>query len=282
LSKFKQTLLYWLLPALQLLIIYKNLGVYIAVTELTIMKMENKPFIDFHLLEDIMLQFSIEDFRKYQTLIELFLKTELNNQQKKFDESGILDKIDQAKRENNHDLVDYYEMVLDSKSEEYWDIKKHFPHNFRSAFLIQIFSFIEHKLKSICDQHHFRSNSDFKMKELKGSSDLDKAKLYLKKSCKVNFERLEPEWAFINLIRKIRNRLVHHQGIIYKTDNEYIEIKNYVEKNNFLEFKNNMEMNRDEIIITTEELNEKLLNVVELFFKKLLTELKVNKQKLIS
>jgi len=41
-------------------------------------------------------------------------------------------------------------------------------------------------------------------------------------------------------------------------------------------------MNRDEIIITTEELNEKLLNVVELFFKKLLTELKVNKQKLIS
>ncbi len=162
-----------------------------------------------------------------------------------------------------------------------------YPQSFRTAFLVQLFSILEYELRVICLHHHIENKTDFSINDLSGRSDLEKAKKYLTKSCSVNFENLNPEWNFLNTIRKIRNSIVHHKGEIKKTDKDWNSIFNFVKNNkDKIGFSEHIEyMNKEDyaefiynhqtfhLEVGRRQLNNELVNQICSFLHKLKTEL---------
>lgn len=105
-----------------------------------------------------------------------------------------------------------------------------YPQSFRTSFFIQIFSVLEHELKEICLIHFQNNKKDFSIEDLKGNSEIEKAKLYLKKSAKINISEIE-QWDYLDTMRKIRNRFVHGQGDISQKHNDWNKIYNFLKLN---------------------------------------------------
>ena len=114
-------------------------------------------------------------------------------------------------------------------AKDHYEYGTFYPQSFRTSFFTQIFSILEYELKEICMIYHLENKTDFTIYDLKGNSEIEKAKLFLKKACKIDFTSLEPEWSYLNTIRKIRNIFVHHQGEINKTHNDWNVIKQFIE-----------------------------------------------------
>ncbi len=219
--------------------------------------------IDIHLFG---IEITFAEFNDYQKLLEGFLEKEKANFEKLF-------KDIQHKLETETQSIEdpaYQANVLETGIERHFEISVLYPHNFRASFLTQIFAFIEFELKKICDYHHKLNNTDYSINDLKGNSEIEKAKVYLTKSCKIHFDKLEPEWGLINKIKLIRNKLVHHQGIIEKSDKDWKPIVSYIKEFDLGMLKDNV------FIINNREFNERFLKISESFFKKLLyNELKL-------
>jgi hypothetical protein len=123
---------------------------------------------------------------------------------------------------------------------------------------------------------------------LKGSSEIDKCKLYLKKACKIDFKNLNPEWSFIENVRKIRNLIVHQKGQItgnhrnwnpifqFICSNKdiigYSQGIEYMEKSDFEEF--HQDDSIYDIEISARKLNSEFLKTIKIFFTKLNNEIK--------
>lgn len=209
------------------------------------------------------------DFKNYQNTIEKFLELEKQNLEKSYQK-----KISEL-NENN---TDSWNRMVENFSERYNEIARIFPHNFRASFLIQIISFIEHELKEICEQYEFSNKTKYSVNDLNGNNDIEKAKKYLTKSCNVNFEKLNPEWQFILMVKRIRNKLVHHQGFVKKVEKDWELFNEFNRKKEFLEFVPKGEfVESPRIIIRSRLLIDELLKNTKRFFKKLLeSELKYN------
>ncbi|WP_316805322.1 hypothetical protein [Pedobacter nototheniae] len=215
------------------------------------------------------IEIAFQELLDYYKIIEQGLVSEKNTRFKNFSKN-YKDAVSNVNEQG-------YESYLQSElASEYMKLDYYFPHNFRASFLIQIFSFIEYELKQICNHHHHLLATDISISDLKGSSDLDKANLYLKKVCKINFNNLQPEWNYLNSVRKIRNRLVHHQGTITFDDPDRKTILSFIKSSEDISIKEEKLEKKDfdkkdiTIMITGKEFNEKFLDNAEIFFKNLL------------
>ena len=56
---------------------------------------------------------------------------------------------------------------------------------------------IENQLRTICELIEKYNFQKFSINNLKGFSDLEKAKTYLRKTIEIDFNSLNPEWNFI-------------------------------------------------------------------------------------
>ena len=65
--------------------------------------------------------------------------------------------------------------------EEYNDFTDHFQNTFRQSIIVQSYSFFEYHLKKICDRIFQDQNSLFQLNDLRGNSDLEKAKFFIEK-----------------------------------------------------------------------------------------------------
>lgn len=193
-----------------------------------------------------------------------------------FKESENL-KID-PKSINTSDLIKY--------SSDFFEQTTFYPQSFRTSFFIQIFSVLEHELKEICSIHHQKNKTNFSIDDLKGNSEIEKAKLYLKKACKINFGALDPEWSYLEIMRKIRNRYVHSQGEISQKHSDWKTIFTFLKKNkNQLGFRNAAEYLEDDkfnkiydkdyifiLDIQDPVFNDKMILTIKSFLKKLALE----------
>lgn len=204
----------------------------------------------------------------YYKVMEDFLDNEKLRLETRFSEEDLLEEA----KTNLEFPREYYNHLQNQYSERHWELSILYPHNFRASFLGQIISFIEFELKKICDFYQTLNNEIFGINDLKGGSDIENCKKYLQKVCNVDFEKLQPEWNFINNAKTIRNKVTHHQGIIDLKDND---LKKFVNSHKGLSFKeDNLTVSKNEIthytlIICRKDFCDELLTITELFFKKL-------------
>lgn len=187
--------------------------------------------------------------------------------------------------EINLNSVKVEELLKYSKS--FFEESTFYPQSFRTSFFIQIFSVLEHELKEICSMHFQQNKSIFSIEDLKGNSDIEKAKLYLKKAGNIDFNDLEPEWSYLDIMRKIRNRFVHSQGEINQKHPDWNKIYNFINSNkNLLGFRNSEEyleksefnnlFDSDSIFllnIQNDEFNNKMILAVKKFLNVLANKL---------
>lgn len=176
------------------------------------------------------------------------------------------------------------DFAIDGLAEEYHSVSKTFPHNFRASFFIQIIAFIEFELKEICEHHHKVCNTDFSIDDLRGSNEIEKAKLYLSNSCNVDINKLNPEWNFIQVAKEIRNLIVHQQGeLIANGSKRTKKILKFISQKDYIKLDLKKIVINGELVdgengtinICDKKANKELLDVTKTFFTRLLkSELK--------
>ncbi|MCB7479846.1 hypothetical protein [Christiangramia sediminis] len=203
-------------------------------------------------------------------MIEKFLKEE----EKQLDE-----KLKQFMSDDDEETYDsgYSRYLLDKLIGDHQYLTLQSTHNFRSSFYIQIISFLEYELKSICQFHHKKFNTNFSVNHLRGSNEIDKAKLYLSRTCQVNFNNLKPEWDFLLNAKEVRNILVHNQSQIELLEKRGKKVKGFLDSKNYFRFYQSNDSEKEgRFYITSSEANQDLLNNTRNFFVKLLEhELKI-------
>lgn len=213
-------------------------------------------------------------FRNYLALIESYLSQE----KEKLEDSFDANELEEHSKIAGEHHSEYLNFLIGEHYKQKSILSFDFPNSFRTAFIIQLFSFLEFELRNICDYHAKLKDSNFSINDLKGNSDIDKARLYLKKGAKINFNNLNPEWEFINNVRVIRNLLVHHQGIIMDDHQHFEKVNNIVSKSNLLLTKRkNVDNNAIyHLVIPDNKMPENLIsNIENLFHKLVFDELKI-------
>jgi len=231
---------------------------------------ENKFFISHSNIYAGIVEHHLKEVIDYQRTMESNLEKSKKSFDKYLDGLNLLKEIEAAKNSGNEEDIYYWEYQKDDLSERYHSIAGFYPHSFRAASIIQLYSFLEFHLRSICEMVFVHGDIRFRIHEIKGHSALERAKIYLSKTANVDFGKLNPEWEFINTIRKLRNCLIHEGGQIKKSKADYLSNVGGV-------LLKEMNINKDifQIQLIDKTLTEKGISSVSGFFKKLLvTELK--------
>ena len=136
----------------------------------------------------------------------------------------------------------------------------------RYSLVMSIFAFYEAQLKSVCIAIEQEFEFKIKIKDLNNyKGDLFKYWTYLGKVYGMETESLKKLFDPLNIQKKIRNIIVHHDGIITQ------KVANEIPKTNGINFKKSGEL----LIIQIEETIyvETLLKSIEVFFESLLKEI---------
>ncbi|MEY8847194.1 hypothetical protein AB9K26_00105 [Psychroserpens sp. XS_ASV72] len=213
-------------------------------------------------------------FENYIALHD-FMETHISSVQKEIDEKyDEVDKIEDKLEWNV--AMEQLELELES---DLFRFEHEFPNRIRYSAIVQTYSMLEVYLKWLCNNLQRINNLPFGIADLKGSNDLDKGKLYIKKIYNLDFNKLNPEWSFLSNMRKIRNQIIHNNGDFTVKDKEIIEIINKNENLGIMweEIHPKLEANKVyEIKIVSKKLNKEFIETVLLFFEKLVAEIKNN------
>ena len=139
---------------------------------------------------------------------------------------------------------------------------------YRTSLFTNVFGMLEYELKKACNFHFINNKPNVSMYDLKGNSDFEKAKNYLTKICKINFDSLNPEWNYLQTIKDLRNILIHNQGEFVQTNEKKTKkLIKFISEKDYLEFKPNESIDEEEyysndgkIIVTNKKFNEELID----------------------
>lgn len=158
------------------------------------------------------LTYSLIELREFNNGIEKFLAEE-KDKNRLFTSNNDLD-IKKLKIEKLH-----------------IDFSKSFPNILRASNLTNIITSTEINLKVFCEQVLLLDNNPFNLRDLKANSDFEKIKIVLKKVAKIDFSKIENEWNFIDNSRLIRNKFVHHQGVINSSHHDFNKLTKFIDEN---------------------------------------------------
>ena len=103
-------------------------------------------------------------------------------------------------------------------NQKYYNDTVIFLNIYRTSLFTNVFGMVEYELKKACN-FHFRNNKTIvSMNDLRGNSDFERAKNYLTKICKINFDSLNTEWNYSQTVKDLRNILIHNQGEFVQTN----------------------------------------------------------------
>jgi len=113
---------------------------------------------------------------------------------------------------SGHDIYekDFYSLV-------------HFSNLATTSALILAHSELEISLKDICTSFGEEMKKKIRLKDIKGFGKIDQCKNYLEKVLELNFNLQTKEWEEIFLFNRLRNILVHQNGMISVAENQKIE-----------------------------------------------------------
>lgn len=131
----------------------------------------------------------------------------------------------------------------DQPKDDYWNyeyIKVHeiFPSFYRQSTFIGLYSFLETRLYSLCDNLHRVKG----LCNLSGDTRIENSKIYLKNELgiEINTNDLKIFWDTIKDFQKIRNCLVHNNGYLtYLAINKQQTLRVIISKNPYSELSSN-------------------------------------------
>lgn len=131
----------------------------------------------------------------------------------------------------------------------------------RYGQILVVFSFLEGRLKIICNEIEEEFKFKIKIDDLNNSNDLMRYWNYLEKVYELDPVKVEPSFTPLNQRKIIRNIIAHQEGICQKGQ-QLSKLKS-VQGNGFL-------IKARQIIIQKNDFINYLLTKIELFFKELL------------
>ena len=146
-----------------------------------------------------------------------------------------------------------------------------FTSNFRSTFLGLIISNVENLLKMICYQYKELNGQIFCLDDLKGTGDIEKAKIYLHKVSKKNIGEID-KWKELNDYKFVRNKITHQNGKIpLKNHSEISSIRSIeINYSGIQAVENTGEVN---ILLTNRKFCETALDDTYIFVNNVINEL---------
>ena len=207
----------------------------------------------------------------FDNYIELqsFIEKHIQINQKQYDEK--YNKLEEIEDDNEWKIA--HDRFDEELGTDMYRFDHEFPNRTRFFMIVQTHSMLEVYLKWFCEKLQMINHNPISISDLKGGSDLEKGKLYLKRIYGLDFSKLEPEWSFLNNMRKIRNQIIHNNGIFKTSDKEIIRIIENTDELGRMwediepEFVENKEY---EIKISSKNLNEKYMVSVKTFFQKVI------------
>ena len=133
-------------------------------------------------------------------------------------------------------------------------------------------TFIEFELRQICKYIQEKKQIPWSIADLKGSNDINKAKLYLHKTLNINFGEMK-EWDQIIHLWTIRNAFVHHSGSIAKKKGDNLRKHLHITSESFCMQPQEESKGHYIIIIPDRKLGDFAITLAEKFFEKLLIKL---------
>lgn len=179
--------------------------------------------------ENVYFEFNL--IQDYFNHMEKHFEAELKNIDQAYED--FLNEPKESKTINTEEDYLRLHFLKESFVDNFFMFETVYKKNFRNAQIIQLYSFVEHVLKEGCDRFADYKETNFCVDDLKGVNDIDKIKTFLKKSVKLDFSLLNPEWKFLDDFRQVRNIVVHHKNIIRNGD-----VRNNTDKrfNNIVSF----------------------------------------------
>lgn len=215
------------------------------------------------------IEFSISQLKNYQNLVESFLD------QEKGKIASIIKSIEETSdlpEEENLWGMKYAYM------EEYDDFTEHFQNTFRQSIIVQSYSFFEYHLKKICDRIFQDQNTLFQLNDLGGNSDLEKARIFIEKTCSIDIRKYNPEIDLIKSVQRLRNVIVHSRGEYQKQKHQELA-KFIISQPSLTALETNdgrSVVNENDksfkVLITDNQINLKFITSIESFFAKLTEE----------
>lgn len=224
--------------------------------------------------------------RYYKSIIEILNKKldvfKSNSKNTLRDIDSFIQK--EADKPVNKDIEDYKiaytDYLYSGHFELFNEIAVTFPNNFRNFFLTQIYNFTESELKNICLYLYekrnilipFSSFSDGLEKSLKIKSPFERYLMYLTEYAGLKRAAIQQEYIDVNMIRFIRNFIVHDTGIARLTNNNRSLILSLEKDFKLIQLLPLESVNEYEIIIPNDLLINKAIQSSKKLFKKLLED----------
>ncbi len=167
-------------------------------------------FYFFHVID-----YEINSFRKFFNTIEKTVEKNSGNLKKEWDEA-----IKEVSIEEEDVCNDYYIDLAGELGD--------FQQLLYKSFAISFFSFTENYLSHLCDTIYRNKKTTFSHKDIKGSG-VTRAITYVKKVLKIDFPTDSSIGKDLDIIREIRNGIVHNDGRISEDKKNKIDL--FIKKN---------------------------------------------------
>lgn len=151
----------------------------------------------------------LEEFRQYTLEIESKFNSDKNALSSSYDET-----IKGLSADEIREVDDYF-------SDDYYIIEEIHVGMYRKSTLVSIYSFLENSMNGLCRYLSARHDYPVKLYDLRGEG-IVRAKDYLEKLARVDFDALNGEWSHLMTLNKIRNCIVHSEGDIKASRNSHI------------------------------------------------------------
>ena len=231
-------------------------------------------FVNYTLFE-MGLNIELDHYETYCVRMESVLEEE--KQRLQFDMEQESANLSGYEKANHHDefFTSYqYKLVTDV-----------FPDIQRKSGLISLYAMAEKKLSEICGMYEKKGGYPLMRSDLKNGKVLEKVERYLSKVVQIDFPRKRGLWKEIKMIRQLRNKCVHCNGIVSPGNKglvKYINESDFLDERRGLLFQTVLPDQYEPFQIKIKQgYLENCISVFKEFFKELFVELeKMNKPKL--
>ena len=191
----------------------------------------------------------LDELKKYLDITEKYLQEAKDDFQTWADEK--------AKKLSPGERNEFYEFYSDN----YWQLSEKFPRILRNSFLVSAHSLLEYEMNLICRRLKKERQIQISWNDLRGDV-LERAKLYCKLA-RLDLPYNDKTWQEINHYSKVRNCIIHKNGLLKEFQNDQ-DLIAYVTKKGIIS-----QDTIEQEIALTEQFCAEVIETIQAYLEKL-------------